>query len=297
MSSIITGKMHSDITSIGCHTNFWNFGKQDYHEWVYKEGLVDKLAPIFPGDEVMQSTFPSENYLTGVGLHDSSAALIPYIESFKEPFILLSTGTWCISLNPFNNQPLTKVELDKDCLCYLSYQAKPIKASRLFTGFEHEQEVKRIAEHFGTTVGKYKTTKLSVLIIAKYLPNGNLAKYFETITDDHYDFSKQNLGNFKDDIEAYHYLIFTLVFKQYKSTTLVLKNTTVKRIFVDGGFSKNQIFMNLLAMVFPEIEIYAASMAQATSMGAAVAIHKHWNTKPLPTDMIGLKLFVSPIKN
>jgi sugar (pentulose or hexulose) kinase len=297
MSSIITGKMHSDITSIGCHTNFWNFGKQDYHEWVYNEGLVDKLAPIFPGDEVMQSTFPSENYLTGVGLHDSSAALIPYIESFKEPFILLSTGTWCISLNPFNNQPLTKVELDKDCLCYLSYQAKPIKASRLFTGFEHEQEVKRIAEHFGTTVGKYKTTKLSVLIIAKYLPNGNLAKYFETITDDHYDFSKQNLGNFKDDIEAYHYLIFTLVFKQYKSTTLVLKNTTVKRIFVDGGFSKNQIFMNLLAMVFPEIEIYAASMAQATSMGAAVAIHKHWNTKPLPTDMIGLKLFVSPIKN
>jgi sugar (pentulose or hexulose) kinase len=297
MSSIITGKMYSDITSIGCHTNFWDFGKQDYHDWVYKEGLADKLAPIFPGDQVMQSTFPSENYMTGVGLHDSSAALIPYIESFKEPFILLSTGTWCISLNPFNNQPLTKEELDKDCLCYLSFQAKPIKASRLFTGFEHEQEVKRIANHFGTTVGKYKTTKLSVPIIAKYLPKGELNTYFETLADDHYNFAKENLSDFKDDIEAYHFLIFTLVFKQYKSTQLVLKNTTVKRIFVDGGFSKNLIFMNLLAMVFPEIEVYAASMAQATSMGAAVAIHKHWNTKPLPTDMIALKLFVSPVKN
>jgi rhamnulokinase len=291
MSSIITGKMYSDITSIGCHTNFWDFGKQDYHDWVYKEGLADKLAPIFPGDQVMQSTFPSENYMTGVGLHDSSAALIPYIESFKEPFILLSTGTWCISLNPFNNQPLTKEELDKDCLCYLSFQAKPIKASRLFTGFEHEQEVKRIANHFGTTVGKYKTTKLSVPIIAKYLPKGELNTYFETLADDHYNFAKENLSDFKDDIEAYHFLIFTLVFKQYKATQLVLKNTTVKRIFVDGGFSKNLIFMNLLAMVFPEIEVYAASM------GAAVAIHKHWNTKPLPTDMIALKLFVSPVKN
>ena len=31
MSSIITGEMHSDITSIGCHTNFWDFEKQDYH--------------------------------------------------------------------------------------------------------------------------------------------------------------------------------------------------------------------------------------------------------------------------
>ncbi len=297
MSSIITGKMHSDITSIGCHTNFWDFGKQDYHDWVYKEGLADKLAPIFPGDQVMQSTFPSENYMTGVGLHDSSAALIPYIESFKEPFILLSTGTWCISLNPFNNQPLTKEELDKDCLCYLSFQAKPIKASRLFTGFEHEQEVKRIANHFGTTVGKYKTTKLSVPIIAKYLPNGELNTYFETLADDYYNFSKENLSDFKDDIEAYHFLFFTLVLKQYTATQLLIKNTTVKRIFVDGGFSKNLIFMNLLAMVFPEIEVYAASMAQATSMGAAVAIHKHWNTKPLPTDMIALKLFVSPVKN
>lgn len=297
MSSIITGKMHSDITSIGCHTNLWDFKKQNYHEWVSKEGLENLLAPIFSGDDVMQSTFPSENYLTGVGLHDSSAALIPYLESFKEPFILLSTGTWCISLNPFNSQPLTKAELDKDCLCYLSYQGKPIKASRLFAGFEHEQEVKRIAEYFETTVGKYKTVKLELPILAKYLPKESLELYFESLEENHYDFSTANLADFKDDIEAYHYLIFTLVFKQYKATTLVLKNTAVKRIFVDGGFSKNQIFMNLLAMVFPTVEVYAASMAQATSMGAAVAIHKHWNKKPLPTDMIALKLFVSPVKN
>ena len=296
MSSIITGEMNSDITSIGCHTNFWDFQKQDYHQWVYKEDLVDKLAPIFPGDKVIQSTFPSENYLTGVGLHDSSAALIPYIESFKEPFILLSTGTWCISLNPFSNQPLTKAELDKDCLCYLSYQAKPIKASRLFTGFEHEQEGKRIAEHFGYAVGKHRTTKLSLSIISKCFPKGSLAKHFDTLNDGDLEFSDKQMEDFKDDLEAYHYLIFTLVFKQYKSTQLVLKNTAVKRIFVDGGFSKNLIFMNLLAMVFPEIEVYAASMAQATAMGAAVAIHKHWNSKPIPTDMIGLTLFVSPVK-
>ncbi|RKD13249.1 carbohydrate kinase [Pelobium manganitolerans] len=297
MSSIITGKMHSDITSIGCHTNFWDFEKNDYHAWVYQEGLAQKLAPIFPGDGVMQSTFPSENYLTGVGLHDSSAALIPYIESFKEPFILLSTGTWCISLNPFNSQSLTKAELDKDCLCYLSYQGKPIKASRVFSGFEHEQEVKRIVEHFGTNAGKYKTIKLSLPTIQRYLPDQNLAAYFDGLPDDYFNFANTDLQGFVDDEEAYHNLIFTLVFKQYKSTQLVLKNTSVKRIFVDGGFSKNQIFMNLLAMVFPEIEVYAASMAQATSMGAAVAIHKHWNTKPLPTDMIALKLFVSPVKN
>ena len=296
MSAIITGKMYSDITSIGCHTGLWDFEKNDYHEWVKQEGIEEKLAPILAGDAVTPSTFPNEHYLTGVGLHDSSAALIPYLESFREPFILLSTGTWCISLNPFNNQPLTKMELDKDCLCYLSFQGKAIKASRLFSGFEHEQELKRIASHFDKTVGKYKTVKLDRTLLDQYLPKGALDLYFDSLADDAFDFSGEDLNRFENDMEAYHYLIFTLVFKQYKSTRLVLKNTAVRRIFVDGGFSKNAIYMNLLAMVFPDIEVYAASMAQATAMGAAVAIHHHWNTKPLPTDMIALKLFVSPIR-
>mgnify|MGYP006178263461 FL=1 len=296
MSSIITGKMYSDITSIGCHTNLWDFKKSDYHDWVKLEGVTDKLAPIYAGNQIIPSTFPSENYLTGVGLHDSSAALIPYLESFREPFILLSTGTWCISLNPFNNSPLTHKELSKDCLCYLSYQGKPIKAARLFAGYEHEKELKRISNHFDVPIVKFKAVKLDIMLLDKYLPNEALNEYFDTLADDYFDFSKSDLTDFKDEIEAYHYFIYTLIFKQYKSTQLVLQGSEVKRIFVDGGFSKNLIFMNLLAMVFPNIEVYAASMAQATAMGAAVALHSHWNKKPLPTDMIGLKLHVSPIK-
>ena len=59
----------------------------------------------------------------GVGLHDSSAALIPLSASFNEPFILLSTGTWCISLNPFNHTMLSDYELNQDCLCYLLMKA------------------------------------------------------------------------------------------------------------------------------------------------------------------------------
>ncbi|MNR40668.1 hypothetical protein D3C85_1589800 [compost metagenome] len=71
----------------------------------------------------------------------------------------------------------------------------------------------------------------------------------------------------------------------------MLDGTAVKRIFVDGGFSKNAIFMNLLAMAFPELEVFAAYMAQATAVGAALAIHKSWNTKPLPNDIIELKYY------
>ena len=78
---------------------------------------------------------------------------------------------------------------------------------------------------------------------------------------------------------------------QVKSTGLVLKGTAVNRIFVDGGFGKNSIYMNFLARAYRGIEVFAATMAQASALGAALVMHKQWNTKPLPTDIIKLKLY------
>ena len=49
--------------------------------------------------------------------------------------------------------------------------------------------------------------------------------------------------------------------------------------------------MHLLAKAFPEIEVFAASVAQATALGAALSIHKQWNNKPLPGDLIELKYY------
>src|SRR5450631_446197 len=46
LSWMMTSKASSDITSIGCHTNLWNFSQNDYHEWVFREGIIKKLAPI-----------------------------------------------------------------------------------------------------------------------------------------------------------------------------------------------------------------------------------------------------------
>ncbi|MRG47520.1 carbohydrate kinase [Chitinophaga sp. SYP-B3965] len=275
MSYLLSGIACSDITSIGCHTNLWDFTTNSYHRWVKEEGLLDKLAPLMPSNEVMPAVFPGNNYHIGTGLHDSSAALIPYLVSFHEPFILISTGTWCISFNPFNNNPLTSEELEQDCLCYMTFQGKPIKASRLFAGYEHEQQVKRISDHFKQPAIRYRSLDYDPTIPLK--PAGN--------------FADRHLKDFPTDAAAYHQLMYDIAIQQQHSTGLVVKGTKVRRIFVDGGFSKNVIYMNMLAMLFPEIEIYAASMAQATAMGAALAIHPTWNKKSLPNDLIELKYY------
>lgn len=290
LSSLISGRYCSDITSIGCHTALWDFSSKRYHEWVEQEGLSLKLAPIKKADECLRAVFPGNGYCVGIGLHDSSAALIPYLVSFNEPFILISTGTWCISMNPFNHTPLTRNELRNDCLCYLQYQGKPVKASRLFAGNEHEQQVRRIAEHFNLDAIRFRTMSFDHEVINKLQQSIQQNKHSDTFLKESV-FKNRDLAIFSDEIEAYHQLILDLVHQQVFSTMLVLKGTSVKRIFVDGGFSKNSVYMNLLANAFPDIEVFAASMAQATALGTALAIHRSWNNKPIPGDIIELKYY------
>jgi sugar (pentulose or hexulose) kinase len=261
LSFLVSGRAFSDCTSIGCHTALWDFEKNTYHNWVIKEGIDKILAPIAPSNGVVEPAAEKEHYQVGMGLHDSSAALIPYLASFNMPFVLLSTGTWSISLNPFNQSPLTADELEKDCLNYIQYKGKPVKASRLFSGHEYDVGIKAIAEKYGEDVIKYRNIPYDT-----DLEGGDISAYFELMND--------------------------LVAKQKEATELVLKNSPVKRIFVDGGFSKNSVFMNLLAKAFPDIEVYAASMAQATALGTALSIHYGWNTKPsIPGDLINLKYY------
>lgn len=270
LSYIFSGKHVTDITSIGCHTMLWNFENNDYHDWVYKEQLDKKFAPVYNSDEIING---DKKIKTGVGLHDSSAALIPYLLTCKAPFVLISTGTWCISLNPFNQTPLTDEELKNDCLCYLDYNGKPVKASRLFAGNEHEQQVIKIASHFNKALEYYKTVKYDVSITDKIKKELN------------------DLNSFNTYEEAYHALMFNIIQKQVASTNLVLHKAIVKKIFVDGGFSINEIYMKMLANAFKNKEIFSAVIPQATALGAAIILHKHWNNKNLPEDLIALKFF------
>jgi sugar (pentulose or hexulose) kinase len=291
LSYLLTNEAYSDITSIGCHTNLWNFKKMKYHKWLKKENIKDKLPPLHYGKDVIKK---EDNLAVGVGLHDSSSAIIPYTINFTEPFVLLSTGTWSISLNPFNNKPLTFEELQYDCLCYMQYTEKPVKAARLFSGNEHEVQTKRLAEHFNVAIDMYKEVYFDKKIVSNLR-----ALTFSFIYPKKYEFDilkecpfqKRDLSSFKSYEIAYHQLMMDIVEQQFFSTNLVIHNSPVKKIFVDGGFSKNSVFMNLLAEAFPDIEVYAASMAQASALGAALAIHENWNPKPIQNDLIDLKFY------
>lgn len=294
LSFLVTGRRYSDITSIGCHTGMWNFSHNRYHDWLHREEINKKLAPIFPSDQSIRTEYRKKPLLCGVGLHDSSAALIPYLANSTEPFVLISTGTWCISLNPFNQSPLTAQELRQDCLSYMEYRGKPIKASRLFAGNEHEQQVKRLAEHFSCSNDRYKKVAFDLQIINKLTATDSISSS-KNLRDNNplqeSAFTKRDLSLFNTYEEAYHQLIRDIMDQQVLSTGLVLNDSNVKKIFIDGGFSNNPIYANLLAMAFQGTQVYAASISQASALGAALAIHHYWNKHPAPSHLIQLKQY------
>ena len=263
LSAVVTKYTCSEMTSIGCHTAMWDFTKNGYHRWIAEEGLQSILPEIRPGDETKTVNIENHTVAVVVGLHDSSAALVPYLVNFKEPFVLLSSGTWNISLNPFNHSPLTTEELNQDCLCYLSFTGQPVKASRLFAGHEHDLKVKALSEKFN--------------VRPEYFQN------LQALADGKFDFQ---------ELPAIAYLDFMkeLVSKQEKSLRLIL-HENVSKIFVDGGFGKNAVFMKLMAQRFKNNEVFASTIPQASALGAAIVIHSLWNDLLIPDHLIDLKRF------
>lgn len=258
ISYLFSGKFHSELTSIGCHTALWDFTSNRYHNWVTREGIDQKLAPIVPCDHTDLITVNGRQFWCGAGLHDSSAALIPYLSSFSEPFLLISTGTWCISLNPFNTAPLTARELERDCLCYLSCNGTPVKASRLFAGYKHDHEVKRLAEHFSNDPDAYKHIPFDEGCWKKVREYG-------------ISYVVAPLSHYEYYAEAYHALMNEIILQQHQSASLVMSDG-ITRIFVDGGFAQNRVYMEMLAKTFTPIKVQPADLPQASALGAAMAL-------------------------
>lgn len=277
LSYLFTGAVSSEHTSIGCHTALWDFDNMAYHDW------TNELGNVLPDPVSVETTFPSKKIVkdipVGIGIHDSSSSLVPYFMNSTEEFILVSTGTWCVSMNPFNSETLTASQLKKDCLAYMSIQKKPVKSSRLFMGRIHDVNVKHLNQLFGTSDSAYKTAALDEEIIRRLNKKSKGKRVFfeDGVPVDYVDTSigKDSFNSFE---EAYHRLVIDLTDLTKESIDLVIgKKDQTRNIYISGGFSKNPIFLKLLASNFPDKKVYTSEVANATSLGAALVLWKGLN--------------------
>jgi L-fuculokinase len=277
-SYLFSGQLASEYTSIGCHTGLWDYTRQAYHSWVEECGLDYLFPAIVPATTTTTAVVFGQEMEVGTGLHDSSAALLPYLASSKEPFLLLSTGTWSITFNPFSTEPLTKEELRADCLNYMRVDGSPVKASRLFLGKEFNIQTKRMAGHFGKADTNYHhKVAFDEQLYQKWCEEKE--PIFHLHAMQHPDNSipsadYTNWERFSNYEEAYHRFLIEMMGHQARAIRLAAGSTPVQKLYVDGGFLQNEVFLNLLQRAFPTFEIVVSKAPLGSSLGAAMAVSK-----------------------
>lgn len=289
LSYCFTGKMTSEYTSIGCHTAMWDFDNHRYHPWLKKEGIL--LPQPVSNSTVSDVIIENKLIKTGIGIHDSSASLVPYFKATKQQFILISTGTWCIFMNPFNTEPLTEEQLRKDSLCYMSIQQQQVKSSRLFLGHIHDMNVERLNKYYGVDATYYKRVKTSTEKIQKLLSRSKGRIFFKDSVPVDYVDNLADLSLFLTFDDAYHQLMIDLVDLGMESLSMVVPaDDRSEIVYISGGFARNELFVRLLASRLPGKKVYTSEVDNSTALGAAMVVYEAAFGTNLPAIDLGLKL-------
>jgi sugar (pentulose or hexulose) kinase len=139
----LSGRLASEATSLGCHTDLWSPGKRDFSSMVDRLGWrslmpamrrgSDALGPILP--EIAARTVLAPNTPVHVGIHDSNASLLPHLLSRQASFTVLSTGTWVIALAIGNTA--TELDASRDTLINVNAYGDPVPSARFMGGREN----------------------------------------------------------------------------------------------------------------------------------------------------------------
>lgn len=271
LSYFLTHVPASEYTSIGCHTAMWDFDQMKYHQWLADEGINTLIDPL-PNETIYPTTIDGRKINTGIGIHDSSASLAPYLMQSREKFILVSTGTWCINMNPFNYEPLTYEQLEQDCLCFMSINQRPVKSSRLFMGRVHDLNVLRLASHFNKYENFYKTVSFDRNLLSRLSLKER--KFFSGGVPDKLVNYNVDLSEFESFESAYHQMMADLTGLAKASIDLVIpEKDDIDALYVTGGFARSELFIRMLAELYPRKKVYTTEMNNATALGAALMVY------------------------
>ncbi|MEZ4911651.1 MAG: FGGY family carbohydrate kinase [Saprospiraceae bacterium] len=268
LSYTLTGQKVSEICNLGCHTLLWDFNKNRYHDWVTQEKFDLLMPPLMSNRETFPLAKTSNIIKVGIGIHDSSAALIPFQLIDEGPFLLISTGTWCVILNPFNYTPISRELLDMDCLQYMSYEGKPVLATKVFLGHEHQCHEKLLLTYYGL-----KNAEENCIFDSRIYDHIALfsGRYFNFESVDGGNIS-QNLEAFPNFITAYHRLIFEITSILVTRILLVKGDLEIKNLYLDGGFAKNTVFIQTLQRQIPQQRIIIPDCNVGSALGAMLLI-------------------------
>ena len=277
LQGLFTKSYAHEVTFLGAFSGMYDFEREEMHAWVKNEHLHSLELPIVHSEEVIEI----DDVLIGQGIYHKIASVIPFERCASNQFILLNTGVWTTCLNPYNRSKANLKNLNNDSFNVLSNTGKLMRMSKLFSGDEHNRQIKYLAEHFNCPPDFYLNMKYDRNVIM------NLRQRIVQVTPEATElggmidcpFMERNINNFATIEEAYHQFIMDLIAQQVASIKQTFDHQINRKIYIEGGLAQNEIFITLMSEAFHDKQLYKVEYNYLSAMGAAICIGQHWGAE------------------
>ena len=139
-----------------------------------------------------------------------------------------------------------------------------------FLGRIHEVYLEALSKHFKADTEAHLNLDLDKNLCDKIVSSDSrvfLAKGIDT----HFEAKPELLDIFDSYEKAYYQLVFEISKKVNTAIDLILdKNTKLKDIYISGGFNRNEIFVQFLKLLKPDVSIKIPKAENESALGAAV---------------------------
>ncbi|SFG25177.1 Sugar (pentulose or hexulose) kinase [Palleronia marisminoris] len=280
----LTGKLATDVTSLGCHTDLWNPWTGQPSSLVETLGLTDRLAPAHHSSDVLGTITPEIAARTGLssdtpvacGIHDSNASLYPHLAGRSAPFSVVSTGTWVIAM-AVSGAPVT-LDPARDTLVNVDAQGGAVPSARFMGGREYEK-LRQVDHATGTSEGDLFCLPA---IEPGTGPFPNRAGGFTRAP--------------RDEAERGLAISRYLALMTDECLSLIGARGPV---IVEGPFARNADYLDMLAALRGTVE--ASASATGTSAGGALllveAYHEEAGRAVTPSDSHALRAYAAAWKD
>ena len=265
----LAGQAVSEISFLGCHSHCWVPLKNKYSSLVHELGWRSFFPPLQRAGATIGPAVNAEfeeirDIQVLNGLHDSNASHYFYKSLGYESFSLVSTGTWVII---FNSQcPLTALDQKRDMLANVTIDAEPVATVRFMGGRDYD------------TLSHSSRLEVSANDIADVMNSRSFALPSFSPGGPFPDKTGHIIGpQPQNESERASLASLYVACMTCYGLELIESNNT---LIIDGGLSRNQAFLGLMAALRPNQETLVNTDSEGTALGTAQLAFEQFGKKP-----------------
>jgi sugar (pentulose or hexulose) kinase len=261
----LSGIMASEVTSLGAHTDLWRPTEGGLSSMVDRLGWRRLFPPMRNAWDTLGTLRPEVAAATGLapevrvvcGAHDSNASLVPHLVSRRDPFTVISTGTWVIIMAVGGK---ARLDPKADMLANVDVRGEPVPTARFMGGRE-----------FAVLAGE-PPADADEADVAGVVASGALA--LPAFSDQGGPFAGR-IGRIEGEAPATPKARAALatLYASLMTAHLLQRLEAPGDLIVEGGFTRSPAFAAVLAALMPGRRVVVAPTSAGAAAGAALLAH------------------------